>query len=82
MIAIERRGIARQAGEVALVAEFAAQHRVIDHVRIVDNRRNHRHLGLIARKAEVVDRARVEIAAVADAGQIELRNGFGRQRQE
>ena len=79
---IERRGLARQAGEVGLVAELAAEDRAVDHVVVVDDRVDHRHLVLVAREAEIVDRARVEEAAVADAGQIELRDRFRRQAQE
>jgi len=30
------------------------------------------HLGLTAGKAEIVDRARVEVAAIADPGQVKL----------
>ncbi len=79
---VERRGVARQAGEVALVAELAAEDVVIDHVGIIDHGRDHRHLALVTREAQIIDRARVEIAAIADAGEVELRDRVGRQVQE
>ncbi len=79
---VERRGRARQAGEVGLVADLAAEDRAVDHVGIVDHRMDDRNLLLAAGEAEVIDRARVEEAAIADAGQIELRDRFGRQAQE
>ena len=74
--------VARQAGEVRLVADLAAEDRAVDHVGVVDDRMNHRHLVLVAGEAQVIDRARVEEAAVADAGQIKLRDRFRRQAQE
>ena len=43
---------------------------------------DHRNLVLVTGEAEVIDRARVEEAAIADAGQIELRDRFRRQAQE
>ena len=43
---------------------------------------DHGHLVLVAREAEIIDRAQVEEAAAADAGQIKLRDGFGRQAEE
>jgi hypothetical protein len=36
--------LARQAGQVELVAEFAAQHLLLEHVRIVENRMDDRNL--------------------------------------
>ena len=79
---IERRGRARQAGEVGLVAELAAKNRAVDHVAVVDHGVDHRHILLVAGVAEVIDRARVEEAAIADAGQIKLRDRLGRQVEE
>ena len=71
-----------QAGEVDLVAELAAEHRLVEHVVVVDHRMDDRNLALHVgfREAVVVDRAHVEIAAVAAAGQIELRDAFGQRR--
>ncbi len=36
-------------GEIGLVAELAAEDRIVEDVRIIDYRMNHRHLGLVAR---------------------------------
>ena len=79
---VEGRVVARQAGEIGLVAELAAEDRAVDHVGVVDDRMNDRNLLLVAGEAEVIDRARVEEAAIADAGQIKLRDRFRRQAQE
>ena len=43
---------------------------------------HHRHVLLVAVQAEVVNRAGVEIAAIADADQIELGDGVGRQAEK
>ena len=51
-------------------------------LRIVDDRMHHGNLLLVAREAQEVHGPRVEEAAAADAGQIELRQRFGRQAQE
>ena len=69
----------RQAGQIEFVAELAAQHRLRQHVGIVEHRMDDRDLRLHVRvrKAVVVDRADVEIAAVAGAGEIELRDALG-----
>ncbi len=55
---------------------------MVDDVVVVDDRMNHRHLILVAGEGQVIDRARVEVAAAADAGQIKLRDRFRRQAQE
>ena len=69
---VEGSVVTRQVGEIGLVADFAAEDRAVDHVGIVDDRINDRNLLLVPGVAEVVDRARVEEAAIADAGQIKL----------
>ncbi|MFK4683386.1 hypothetical protein ABIF39_005143 [Bradyrhizobium diazoefficiens] len=79
---IEHGGVTRQVHEVGLVAELAAEHRIVEHVRVVDHGVDDRHLVLVAREAQPVHRARIEEAAIADAGQIKLRNRIGRQVQE
>ena len=79
---VERGGTPRQAGEIGLVAEFSAKDRMVENVRIIDHRVDNGHLLLETRKAEIVDRARIKVAAIADAGQIKLGNGFGRQAQK
>ena len=68
-----------QAGQIELVAELAAQHLLRQHVGIVENRMDDRNLALIVRfgEAVIVDRADVEIAAVAGAGEVKLRDAFG-----
>ena len=79
---IERRVVTRQIDEVRLVGDLAAEDRIVEHVRVVDHRIDDRDLLLVAREAQEVHRARIEEAAIADAGQIELRKGFRRQAQE
>ena len=75
---IEVGVVARQAGEVGPIAEFAAEHRLAELVLVVDHRMDDRKLALHVgrRQAVEVHRARVEIAALAAAGEIELRDGF------
>jgi len=52
---------------------------VIDDVVVVHHRVDDRDLTLaiVARETEIVERTDIEIAAVADAGQIEARDPFG-----
>src|SRR5690348_3917399 len=42
----------------------------------------HRHLGLVTRVAQIINRAKVEEAAIADSRQVKLGNRFRRQREE
>ncbi|MHC2789964.1 hypothetical protein ACVMBZ_009216 [Bradyrhizobium liaoningense] len=79
---IEHRLVTRQVHEIGLVAELAAEHGIVEHVGVVDHRIDDRHLALVARIAQPVHRTRIKEAAVADAGQIELRQRFRRQQQE
>ena len=79
---IEHGGFARQAGEIRLVAELAAEDRAVDHVAVVDDRMDHRNILLVTGEAQIIDRAGVKETAVADAGQIELRDRLRRQVQE
>ena len=55
---------------------------MVEDVRIIDDRVDNGDLVLETRKAEVVDGARIKIAAIADAGQIKLGNGFRRQAKK
>ena len=68
--------LARQAGEVEFVTELAAQHRMVDGVVVVDDRMDDRNLFLHVRgrEAVIVNRADVEITALAFAGEIDLRD--------
>ena len=43
---VEIRSLARQAGEIHVVAEFAAEHRMIEGVIVVDHWMNDRYLAL------------------------------------
>ncbi|MHC2947562.1 hypothetical protein ACVIJX_004710 [Bradyrhizobium diazoefficiens] len=79
---IEHGAVTRQVDGVGLVAELAAEHRIVEHVRVVDHGVDDRDLVLVAREAPPVHRACVEEAAIAGAGQIELRDRVGRQVQE
>ena len=67
--------VARQAGEVEVVAKLATHDRMIEGVVVVEHRMDNRNLFLYVRRREavIIHRADVEIAAVALAGEIDLR---------
>ena len=71
---VVERSIAAEAGQVAVQAELAAEHRLIERVVVVDQRMDHWNLALavVAREAVEVHRADVEEAAVAASLQVDL----------
>ena len=77
---IEGRSQPRQARQVGPIAQLAAEHRLAEHVAVVEHRMDDRdvvlHVGF--REAVIVDAADVEIAAIAAAGQVQLRDAFDR----
>src|SRR5262249_49969806 len=69
---------AAKVGEVQSVTKLATEDRTVEDVGIVEHRINDRNLALHVRfrKAEVINTADIEIAAVTSTGEIELRDRF------
>ena len=76
---VETRVLSGQAGEIDFVAQFAAHHRLTKHAVIIQHRQDNRNLALLIdqRKAVVINRAQIEITAIAAPDQVKLRNAFG-----
>ncbi len=80
---IVARRLARQAGEIHVVAEFSIEHRLLERVGVVEYRQDDRQRALHIRFgiSVILDGAHVEIAAVAATGEVELRHAFGQSVQ-
>ena len=75
---IVARLLTAQARDIDLIAQFAAHHLFGQRLRIIQNGRHDRQLILLIelRIAGVVDRAQIEIAAVAASRQVKLRHAL------